>query len=53
MYGDAKKDIIIYRYNDSNSKYSKEFQIIMKIFQTAKANVFDIEEGMQLLQSYS
>lgn len=53
MYGDAKKHIIIYRYNDSNSKYSKEFQIIMKIFQTAKANVFDIEEGMQLLQSYS
>ena len=52
MYGDKKKDIIIYRYNDNVSKYSEEFQVIMKIFEMAKANIYDIEEGMQLLQEY-
>lgn len=51
MFGDDKKTIIIYRYNDSASKYKEEFGIIMDIFKKANANVYDIEEGMQLLQS--
>lgn len=51
MYGNDKKSIIIYRYNDSDSKYSKEFEIIMDIFKRANANVYDMEEGMQLLQN--
>ncbi|MDD6441828.1 MAG: DUF3037 domain-containing protein [bacterium] len=51
MFGDDKKSIIIYRYNDINSKYSTEFKIIMNIFKNAQANVYDIEEGMQFLQN--
>lgn len=51
MFGDDKKTIIIYRYNDSASKYKEEFSIIMDIFKKANANVYDIEEGMQLLQN--
>lgn len=51
MYGDSKKSIIIYRYNDLNSKYSNEFNIIMNIFKKANANVYDIDEGMQFLQN--
>lgn len=53
MFGDNKKSIIIYRYNDSQSKYSIEFKIIMDIFKTAQANVYDIEEGVQFLQNLS
>lgn len=51
MFGDDKKSIIIYRYNDINSKYSTEFKIIMNIFKNAQANVYDIEEEMQFLQN--
>lgn len=51
MFGDSKKTIIIYRYDDSLSKYTEEFKIIMNIFRKAKANIYDIEEGMELIQS--
>ena len=51
MFSNDKKSIIIYRYNDSSSKYSSEFRVIMDIFKKAKANIYDIEDGMQLLQN--
>ena len=53
MFGDNKKTIIIYRYNDINSKYSSEFKIIMDIFKNAQAQVYDIEQGMHFLQNIS
>lgn len=51
MQETEKKIIIIYRYNEEHSKYNKEFNIIMDILKKSKAYVYDIEEGMRMLQS--
>ena len=51
MFGDASKMMIIYRYNDLDSKYNEEFEIIMDIFKKSKAKIYDIEEGIQYLQA--
>lgn len=53
MFGDEKRTIIIYRYNNVSSKYSRDFQTIMRIFQQANASVYDIDEGIQFLQRIS
>lgn len=45
-----KQIIIIYRYNEEHSKYNNEFKIIMDIFRKANAHIYDIEEGMRILQ---
>lgn len=50
MHEDEKKVIIIYRYNEEHSRYNKEFKIIMDILKKSKADVYDIEEGMQVMQ---
>lgn len=50
MQESEKKVIIIYRYNEENSRFQKEFKIIMDIFKKSKAQVYDIEEGMRILQ---
>lgn len=46
-----KKVVIIYRYNEEQSKYNKEFKIIMDIFNKSNAYVYGIEEGMKVFQS--
>ena len=53
MFGDDKKTIIIYRYNNAKSNYGREFETIMSIFQQANACVYDIDEGIQFLQRIS
>ena len=53
MFGDSKKTIIIYRFNDANSEYGNEFKTIMNIFEHANADVYDIDEGIQFLQCIS
>lgn len=50
MQDNEEKVIIIYRYNEEISKYNDEFKIIMNIFEKAKTRVYDIEEGMRILQ---
>lgn len=51
MHDDKNKLIIIYRYTEEYSKYNDEFKIIMDIFNKANTRVYDIEEGMRMLQS--
>ena len=51
MHSENKKTIIIYRYNDADKKYNNEFQIILDIFKKANAKIYDMEAGIQLLQS--
>lgn len=46
-----RKSIIIYRYTDDNQKYNNEFRIIMDIFEKANAKIFDIDSGLDILQS--
>lgn len=51
MQYDKYKLIIIYRYTEEESKYKDEFKIIMNIFNRSNTRVYDIEEGMRILQS--
>lgn len=51
MQDDKKKLIIIYRYTEESSKYNEEFKIIMDIFRKSNTRVYDIEDGMRMLQS--
>ncbi len=48
-----KKSIIIYRYNDVETKYHDEFNIIMNIFEESNAEIYSFEEGVQMLQALS
>lgn len=50
MQENEKKVMIIYRYNEETSKYNQEFKIIMDIFARSKTSVYDIEEGVRILQ---
>ena len=52
MHEVNKKFIIIYRYNDYNKRYKEEFNIIMNIFKEANAKIYDMEDGIQVLQSF-
>lgn len=51
MQENDRKIIIIYRYNEEKSKYNREFNIIMDILKKSTAQVYDIEEGMRIMQS--
>lgn len=50
MYNSKNNVMIIYRYNEELSKYTDEFKIIMDIFKKSQTQVYDIEEGMRVLQ---
>ncbi|MBR4082953.1 MAG: hypothetical protein IKK33_01580 [Lachnospiraceae bacterium] len=50
MQDEERKLIIIYRYAEECSKYNEEFKIIMDIFNKSNAQVYDIEDGMRILQ---
>lgn len=45
-----QKLVIFYRYNEECSKYNDEFKVIMDIFNKSQTRVYDIEEGMRMLQ---
>lgn len=51
MQDEQKKLIIIYRYAEECSKYNDEFKIIMDIFNKSNTQVYDIEDGMKILQN--
>ena len=53
MYNKRNNVMIIYRYNEELSKYNDEFEIIMKIFKESQIRIYDIEEGMRILQGAS
>lgn len=50
MQEEKKNVFIIYRYNEENSKYNKEFKIIMDIFKKANVRAYDIDDGVRMLQ---
>lgn len=51
MFDSEKKSVIIYRYSeDSDERSRAEFETIMKIFKSAEANIYDIDDGIQFLQ---
>ena len=50
MYNKKNNVMIIYRYNEEISKYNDEFKIIMDIFKQSQICVYDIEEGVRMLQ---
>lgn len=51
MQDNEKKLIIIYRYTEEHSKYNEEFKIIMDIFNKSNTRIYDIEDGMRMLQN--
>lgn len=51
MNSNEKRVMIIYRYNEEVSQYNNEFNIIMNIFKRSNIRVYDIEEGVRILQN--
>lgn len=51
MYSTERECIVIYRYSEDNKKYLNEFKIIMDIFNKAHAKVYDINAGLEIIQS--
>ena len=51
MHSTERECIVIYRYSEDKKKYLDEFKIIMDIFNKANAKVFDINSGLEILQS--
>lgn len=51
MHSTERECIVIYRYSEDKKKYLNEFDIIMDIFNKAHAKVYDINSGLEILQS--
>ncbi len=51
MQSSDKNVMIIYRYNEEKLHYNYEFKIIMDIFDKSKTKIYDIDEGVRVLQS--
>lgn len=50
---DAAKLILMYRYSDKDEKSDTMFDSIMKIFKASGLKLFDMDEGLQRINTLS
>lgn len=50
LHTEDKELLFVYRYSDSEKLKDPHFSIIMSIFKTVNAEIYDIDDSMQLIQ---